>query len=82
MIHLVQLQSNPGYLICDPFTGSGTTAIACIRTGRRFVGMEQDERYCEIAARRIERELLQPRLLPPADDSAAPRPQQDELWQH
>lgn len=62
IIHLVQLQSNLCDLICDPFTGSGTTAIAAIRTGRRFVGAELEERYCEIAARRIERELQQPRL--------------------
>lgn len=52
--------------IIDPFAGSGTTAIACIRTGRRFVGVELSEAYCEIAVKRIERELSQPRLFPPA----------------
>jgi site-specific DNA-methyltransferase (adenine-specific) len=48
--------------VCDPYMGSGTTAIACIRTGRQFIGIEIEEKYCEIAAKRIERELAQPRL--------------------
>lgn len=49
-------------VIVDPFMGSGTTGVACIRTGRRFIGIEIEEKYCEIAAKRIERELAQPRL--------------------
>jgi DNA modification methylase len=48
--------------ILDPFTGSGTTAIACIRTGRRFIGCELSEEYCEIAAKRCDRELDQGKL--------------------
>jgi DNA modification methylase len=42
--------------ILDPFTGSGTTGVACIRTGRRFIGVEIEEKYCEIAANRLRRE--------------------------
>ncbi|REK40895.1 MAG: site-specific DNA-methyltransferase [Actinobacteria bacterium] len=40
-------------MILDPFTGSGTTGVACIQTGRRFIGVEIEERYCEIAAKRM-----------------------------
>ncbi len=51
--------SKEGMSILDPFAGSGTTAIACIRTGRRYVMIEKEEKYCDIAARRIETELDQ-----------------------
>lgn len=46
-------------LICDPFMGSGTTGIACVRTNRRFIGIELEPKYFEIARDRIERELQQ-----------------------
>lgn len=42
-----------GDLVLDPFMGSGTTGVACARLGRRFIGVEIEERYCEIAKRRI-----------------------------
>ena len=45
--------------ILDPFAGSGTTAIACIRTNRRYILIEKEEKYCEIARKRIETELDQ-----------------------
>jgi site-specific DNA-methyltransferase (adenine-specific)/modification methylase len=40
--------------IIDPFMGTGTTGVACINTGRRFIGMEKDKKYFEIAQNRIE----------------------------
>jgi len=43
--------------ICDPFLGSGTTAIACERLKRKWIGIEIEEKYCEIAAKRIEENL-------------------------
>ncbi len=46
--------TNPGQLICDPFMGSGTTGVAAVQMGRRFVGIEKDPRYFEIACKRIE----------------------------
>lgn len=49
----------------DPFMGSGTTGVACIRTGRRFIGIEIEPRYFEIAKERIQRELAQPFLIAP-----------------
>lgn len=46
-------------VIFDPFMGSGTTGIACIRSGRNFIGVEKDAKYFEIAVERIRRELSQ-----------------------
>ena len=40
--------------VLDPFMGSGTTGVACVRTGRKFIGIEIEERYCAIAKRRIQ----------------------------
>ena len=51
---LVELYSTPDALICDPFMGSGTTGVACMNTGRKFIGMELDKGYFEIAEKRIE----------------------------
>lgn len=53
MEHLVGLIAAPGDLVLDPFAGSGTTGIAAVKQGCRFVGIEQSEEYCEIARRRI-----------------------------
>jgi len=51
-----------GSTVLDPFMGSGTTGIACIRTGRRFIGIEKDPVHFETARSRIERELAQGKL--------------------
>lgn len=48
--------------IFDPFSGSGTTGVAAMKMGRSAVLIEREERYCEIAARRLEREAEQPNL--------------------
>lgn len=47
-----------GSTICDPFMGSGTTGVAAIRAGMRFVGIEKDPAYFEMAKARIEREFI------------------------
>ncbi len=44
--------------------GTGTTGVACVRTGRRFIGIEIDPTYFRIAERRIAEAQLQPSLLP------------------
>lgn len=48
--------------ILDPFMGSGTTGVACVKHGRSFVGIELDEEYFETACRRIEEEYARPRM--------------------
>lgn len=45
--------TDPGDLIFDPFAGSGTTGVACIRTGRNFVGCEKDEEHYDTAMQRL-----------------------------
>lgn len=54
MLWMVEKASLRGELILDPFMGSGTTGIACIQTERRFVGIEKEPRYFDLARQRIE----------------------------
>lgn len=52
-----------GHVILDPFMGSGTTGIACIRKERRFIGIEKERKYFDIAVERISAELSRMPLL-------------------
>lgn len=61
--------------ICDPFMGSGTTGVACARLGRRFIGIEIEPRYFDIACRRIEQAQRQRDLFV---DAPVPEPPEDE----
>lgn len=47
--------SNVGDVVLDPFMGSGSTGVACIHTGRNFIGIELDEKYFNIAKERIDK---------------------------
>jgi len=55
--------TNPGQTILDPFMGSGTTGVACVKLGRKFIGIELDEKYFDIACKRIEEAYKQPDFL-------------------
>lgn len=61
--------------ILDPFMGSGTTGVACANLGRKFIGIEREPTYFDIAVRRIEAAYRQPRLF----DEPAPKPVQPSL---
>lgn len=49
--------SDPGDIVLDPFMGSGTTAVAAIKTGRKYIGFECSAEYCNIAQKRIQEEI-------------------------
>lgn len=52
--------SNHGDTVLDPFTGSGTTGVACVKTGRSFIGIERDPDYFAIAYKRVDEATRQP----------------------
>jgi site-specific DNA-methyltransferase (adenine-specific) len=56
-LRLIELYTYAGDLVLDPFLGSGSTAVAAVRSGRRHVGYDIDSTYIEIAGERIAREL-------------------------
>jgi site-specific DNA-methyltransferase (adenine-specific) len=67
---------SPGALCLDPYMGSGTTGVACIRRGVRFVGIEIEPRYFDTACRRVAEAARQPSLF---DAAPAPKAEQRAL---
>ena len=57
--YVVRCFSPPGGWVCDPFSGSGTVALACLLEGRNFIGSEKDERYHQRAVERIGNPTIQ-----------------------
>lgn len=75
MMDLVSLYTNMQQTILDPFMGSGTTGVACVKLDRRFIGIEIEPKYFDIACRRIEAAYREPRLF----TEARPKPVQEVL---
>ena len=59
---LIRTHSNPGELVLDPFAGSASTGVACIHTGRQFIGIERDSDNYQTARNWLETESAQLRL--------------------
>ena len=73
MTHIVKASTRPQALVCDPFVGSGSTGVAAVGLGRRFVGIEINEAYFDVACRRISEALFRPQMFapPPASKQEA-----------
>lgn len=79
MEYLCKLTRTPaGGIVLDPFMGSGTTGIACVNTGRKFIGIEKDKEYCKIAETRIE--FFRSGKLKVKEDSDKSDPDQMDLF--
>ena len=55
---LIMFYSYPEEIVYDPFLGSGTTAVACVKENRKFIGSEKEKKYCELALKKINAESI------------------------
>ena len=78
---LIESSCPPGGIVLDPFMGSGTTGCAAVKTGRQFVGIEIEQRWFDLACRRISDAMARPDLFAetPARAPRADRPAELDL---
>jgi site-specific DNA-methyltransferase (adenine-specific) len=79
MSYLVSTYSDEGQLVLDNCCGSGSTGVAAVSLGRKFIGIEIEPQYFDIACRRISKELSQPRLFGALPVEASPVVEQARL---
>jgi site-specific DNA-methyltransferase (adenine-specific) len=72
---IIQRFSEANSTVTDPFMGSGTTGVACAKLGRKFIGIEIEPKYFDIACRRIENAYKQPDMF--LDSRSKPKPVQE-----
>jgi site-specific DNA-methyltransferase (adenine-specific) len=72
--------TRPASIICDPFMGSGVTGIAALHQGRKFIGIEIDPRYFEIACRNAEDAQSHPDLFQVAKDASRQSIMPTQIW--
>lgn len=58
--HFIKLHTAPGHIVLDPFMGGGSTGVAAVKLGRRFIGCEVDPQWFDLSCRRISEALRQP----------------------
>ena len=73
MRKLIARCTEPGDVILDPFMGSGTTGVACIELGRKFIGIELSPEYFALAEKRIKQAVLSPSFFTPSNTASSGR---------
>jgi len=66
-----------GAVVCDPFMGSGTAGVVCLKVGKKFIGIERDEKFFELAVGRIKAAYSQLDMFMPRDVMSAAHPLQE-----
>jgi site-specific DNA-methyltransferase (adenine-specific)/modification methylase len=80
MLWAVNLASMSSHTILDPFMGSGTTGVACVKLGRKFIGIEIEPKYFDIACRRISDALRQPDMFIETPGDKSKQISWNDMW--
>lgn len=73
MLHLIKTYTNPQGTVLDPFMGAGSTGVAALKCGRKFIGVEKEEKYFDTACYRMEKAVQETSLLSQCQPRPNPR---------